>query len=130
VEGTGGPFLVCPGLLELHGVSTRGLVLEEKIERSVPLDASFARMLEFVTDCCQLTHALDNTPLVERNRWSNDGIWQPGETFYVRGVWDTETNPPIEDLRPQERVHRPVLTTGEVTADGEVRVQSGKGKTS
>lgn len=127
VEGTGGPFLVCPGLLKLEGVSTRGLLLEEKIARSVPLDGSFDRMLEFVTDCCQLTHALDGIPLVERNRWSNDGIWQPGEIFYVRGEWDTEINPPLEDLRPQERVHRPVLTTGEVTGDGTVRVQSGKG---
>jgi hypothetical protein len=127
VEGTGGPFLVCPGLLELQGVQTRGLILEDKIARSVPLDGSFSNMLEFVTDTCQLTYALDGTPLVERNRWSNDGVWQP-DIWFVKGVWDTEISPPIEDLRPQERIHRPILTTGEVTGDGEVRVQSGKGK--
>jgi hypothetical protein len=128
VEGTGGPFLVCPGLLELQGVSTRGLQLQETAEWSTPINGDYARMAEFSSDICSLTHALDGTPLVERSILSNFGSWQPGEIFYVRGVWDTEISPPLEDLRPQERIHRPILTTGEVTGDGEVRVQSGKGK--
>jgi hypothetical protein len=128
VEGTGGPFLVCPGLLELQGVATRGLQFEERVERSSPINGDYARMLEWGTTVCSLTHALDGTPLVERSIFSNFAVWQPGEIFYVRGRWDPEVSPPLEDLRPLERIHRPVLTTGEVTADGEVRVQSGRGR--
>lgn len=129
LEGNGGSFLVAPGLLELSGVSTRGLVLEEKIERSVPLNPQFTQMLDFVTDCCQLIHAGDGTPLVERNRWSNDGIWQPGELFYVRGTWDPEINPPPEvPLRPLERVHRPVLTGPNVMEQGGGEVSVSRGR--
>lgn len=129
IEGNGGPFLEAPGLLELHGVAVRGLVFEEKIERSVPLDPMYSRMLEFVTDTVQLIHGVDGTPLVERSRWSNDGVFQPGEIFYVRGRWDPEVNPPPDTpLRPLEPVHRPVLTSGEVTADGEVSVRRGPGR--
>lgn len=127
IEGDGGPFLVCPGLLELHGVSTRGLIMEDKVEFNTPINGDYARMAELSSDIYSLKHALDGTPLVERSILSNFASWQP-EIWYVRGVWDTEISPPIADLRPQERVHRPILTTGDVTDDGTVRVQSSKGK--
>jgi len=128
VEGNDGPFLVCPGLLELKGVATRGLQMEETTDWSTPINGNYANMAELSSDLYSLTHALDGTPLIERSILSNFASWQAGEIWYVRGVWDTEVSPPIEDLRPQERVHRPVLTTGEVTGDGTVRVQSSKGK--
>lgn len=66
--------------------------------------------------------------MVERSILSNFATWQAGEIWLVKGTWNEEISPPLEDLRPQERVHRPVLTTGEVTGDGEVRVQSSRGK--
>jgi hypothetical protein len=121
--GSGGPFIAVPGLLQLKQVAMPGLVFDTKIERSVPLDPTFTRMLEFVTDCARVIHAPDGTALLERSRWSNDGVWQPNEPVYVVGEWDETQNPaPEHPLPPPEPVHRPVLTSPGAAEGNEVRV--------
>lgn len=128
-EGTGGPFIPVPGLLKLDRVEMRGLVMEQVIERDMPIagGAPLSRFFPLAVDCASVRRGVDGEALLYRHLWSNDGIWQKGEPVYVFGDWDLEISPAPEDpRRPAERVHRPVLTNGEVTADGEVRVRAGK----
>jgi hypothetical protein len=129
-EGTGGPFIPVPGLLKLERVAMRGVVLEEVITREVLVAPAMQQAIPISVDCCSIIVGLDETPLLFRHPWSNDGIWQAGEWVYVMGEWDAQISPPPEiPLRPLERVHHPVLTTsGEVTAEGEVRMSRGPGR--
>jgi len=121
-KGTGGPLLPVPGLLELHQVRVPGLILQDKIPMEFPLDPQGSRMLSLETECIRLIHGVDGAPMLERSRFSNFGIFQPGD-WIVTGTWDEAVSPvPSEPVEIPESVHRPVMTSGALADGGEVHV--------
>lgn len=89
-----------PGCLEITQVRMPGLVLEEERIDEVPLDGSERpRYMALRRKVYRLIKGIDGTPLLQRSRISNDGVWQKprnGEAnIFVTGTWDETISPPL-----------------------------------
>jgi hypothetical protein len=125
--GTGGPIIPMPGLISISRVAMPGLVMEEYLTREVGIAPQMAQHIPLTVDCYSKIDGADGLPLLARHRWSNDGIWQKGEPIYVTGEWDESVSPATaEPLPPLEPVKHSILTTGDISEGGEVRVGKAK----
>lgn len=128
VYGDGGPLLRVTGLLEVERVRFRGGEIEPKIVRDMPLDPGLSQFLRIVTDAFRLAYDLDGEPYLERSMWSNDGVWQDGQPFWVTGVYNESLNPPTDAAGPPpETVRQPFLTEGPTEPAEEIR-QAARGR--
>lgn len=117
VVGTGSALLPVPGLLALRQVRMRGLVMEDIIERTVPLDPQQTRFLTIATECCRVIKGVDGTAMLERNELSNFGVWQPGVDVFVIGDWDESVSPIPEGRLPSLDAVRPAVMVGAGVAE-------------
>jgi len=117
IQGTGTTELPVPGLRAVEKVRAAGLVFDEKIVRELPLDANQKNFFAAVVDTYRLVEGIDGEPFLERHPWSNDGVWQPKETFWITGDWDESVSPPSGAIfPPPETVRQPILTEASVGA--------------
>jgi hypothetical protein len=108
--GDGTPYLKVPGLQRVQDVRLSGLSLPPKEIREFPADASLTRLLPVENPLYGVQAAADGTPILLRNRTSNDGIWQEGERVYVTGEWDAEVAaPPVPETDPKKKAS-PLIT--------------------
>lgn len=93
-KGDGTPFLKVPGLRALAAgdgaVRVGDLELPAVYTYRVPLDVSLTEFETRSEPLVKLDRAPDGTPILLRNKHSNDGIWQPGLSIFVDGEWDEE----------------------------------------
>lgn len=87
-QGDGGTQLVCPGLLELHGIQVGTVDVPLTLDEQVITKLTDPPTKEWVTvTMFEVDKLADGTPFVRRSIKSNDGIWQDGENIYVTGKW-------------------------------------------
>lgn len=110
-KGTGTAFISMPGCLEVQQVRLPGLIHQADLIMDVPMDGSERpQYATFKTKAYRLINGIDGTPLLQRSRNCNDGIWQTGMDVYVTGKWDEEVSPPPnEPMVPPETIHQPVV---------------------
>lgn len=113
VFGTDSEALSVPGLSSVERVRFRGGEIETRIVMQLPMDVSQRNFLTIQVPGYRLMEVGPDGAYLERSIFSNDGIWQKGEPFWITGEWDESINPPSPLLGPPpETVRRPILTEG------------------
>ena len=108
--GSNTNFIALPGCLRVDQVRVGPLLLEAKILHEVPLDLTLQRLVTLEYDGYRLIHGVDGTPLLQRSRYSNFGIFQKDLEIFVTGEWDVEISPVPEPEAPPDIVTHAMAT--------------------
>lgn len=133
-RGDGTPYLKVPGLLKLAegdgAVRVGDLELPATYTYQVPLDGSERPQMETRTEpMVILRNAPDGTPILLRNRHSNEGMWQDGVAVYVDGEWapDAPSEASVA-LQEVQRLREADETRRREEADAKAKADAEKAK--
>lgn len=86
--GDGTAYLRVPGLKNLNSVQMGVMVMPLVFEMELPEYGRTDRYITTEVPTVQVAQDSDETPVLMRSVYSNDGIWQKGAEIIVRGEWE------------------------------------------
>lgn len=85
--GDGSGYLKTPGLIEVFSVAWPGGGMPLFERREFPTDHTLMRLESHDCPLMLLTQTDMGETALRRSIISNDGVWQKGVEFFVKGVW-------------------------------------------
>ncbi len=95
--------LPVPGLNRVLGLRLGPHNVDLDMVLKLPHNKEKDEKVKIVLPYCQIDHNDDGVPCLMRTKLSNFGLWQKGQTVWVRGEWEDDPKPIAPDPKDAKK---------------------------